>query len=201
MFRFGFELEGFYKPGDTVQVPPVLMQTDGFAGILEIRTRGGNSLEDAYFSLLREYYQVQPVFCTDITQYKFSAKELAVIRSRPNVKTAVVVNNIYGKQSRLLGNTHLASFQINISKNISFAFTNKDGVYFPERNELFDFVPIIRRLDAEFKTEIRAAGRQEGFYSIKDGCRLEYRSLPCSLFTSNLAEVNTLLARIQKCIN
>lgn len=65
---------------------------------------------------------------------------------------------------------------------------------------LFDFYPIVKKLDDEFKNEIKAANRQAGFYAIKDGCRLEYRSLPNSVFETELAAITKLLNRIGGCV-
>lgn len=205
MYQFGFELEGFYRVldissngGMKIVLPPKDYPTDGFPGLCEVRTVGAAGLSQAYYALMMAYAQTP--FDKDTPEYIFSPADKRLIRARHNEKTAVNISNIYGKEPKALGNRTIASFQINISRRIRCGYTDDKGIKHPEEYGLFDYYPIIKALDDEFKTEIKAAGRQKGFYSVKDGCRVEYRSLPNSVFETDLKRVTMLLKRIQSCI-
>lgn len=202
MFKFGFELEGFYTDKGEIQLPPKHYSTDGFPGLCEIRTVGGGSLEDAYFSVLNSYRKTP--FDLSFSSGVFSPQQRRQIRQRENVKDGVDIQNIYGKEPRLIGNKTLASLQVNISYQTrnSFQKVSDKGIihHEPETYGLFDFVPIIRALDEEFEKEIKKANRQAGFYSIKDGCRVEYRSLPNTVFETELVGITKFLDRIIRCI-
>lgn len=203
MLRFGFELEGFYEidgvvhPEREVSIPPKNYPTDGFPGLVELRTTGHHSLEDAYAGLVCEnlsYPEVNYMRSEGV----FTPKQRAELRRRWNNKSAWDIQNIYGKDPRALGNKVIASFQINISNRTSARYRNKDGVLFPDRFGLFDVPRIVKDLDAEFEKEIKAAKRQPGEYCVKDDTRLEYRSLPNSVFSFYPDEGRKLLTRLNK---
>lgn len=206
MFRFGFELEGFYDAkgaGANIDftIPPKSFPTDGFPGLCEVRTARGRDIEDAYFDLLKEYSKYN--FNTTYAEHTFTAVERQALRARQNNKSAYQITNVYGLKPRQLGNRTLASLQINISSLKSAeepAHLSGDGSrsfpWQPARYNLFDFVPIVKALDKEFESEIKEAGRQKGFYSIKEGIRLEYRSLPNTVFSTNISKIRGLLKRI-----
>ncbi len=187
--RFGFELEGFYKEAGKIALPPKHYPTDGFPGLCEVRTNGGKSLELAYFELLNEFRRYP--FSTLHAEWTFTPEEKRRIRARHSEKTAVDIRNIYYKLPKALGNRTLASLQIN--------FSRENGV--TERGDtkygLFDYFPIIKQLDEEFSSEIIASGRQCGWYAVK-GDRVEYRSLPNTIFTTDLNGITALLNRITK---
>ena len=54
---------------------------------------------------------------------------------------------------------------------------------------------IVKSLDEEFEKEIRESNRQPGMYAIKDDIRLEYRSLPNSVFD---IDYQNLLERLRR---
>lgn len=97
-------------------------------------------------------------------------------------KDQVSVQNIYGKTPRRLGNRTLASLQINVSNRLAKKYTDSKGNVFPDRYGAIDVIPIVRGLDKEFSDEIKNSNRQPGMYAVKDDIRLEYRSLPNSVF-------------------
>lgn len=201
-YKFGFELEGFFEtPEGQLQLPPVNYPTDGFPGLCEVRTVGGLDLEDAYFMLLNQF-RMYP-FNASAPIGKFPPDLKRRIRARQNVKDSVIVSNIYGKEPKELGDKTIASFQINISNQVSPKTTRVEGtsIHTTEaRYGLFDYVPIIRALDKEFAAEIADAKRQPGFYALKDDKRIEYRSLPNSVFKTDLNEISVLLKRIRRCM-
>ena len=52
-YRYGFELEGFCTTSTgAVIIPPKNYPTDGFPGLVEVRTNGGDDIEKQYFKLL-----------------------------------------------------------------------------------------------------------------------------------------------------
>lgn len=199
-YKYGFELEGFFMPkGRAPKLPPKDYPTDGFPGIVELRTRGGKSLLEAYAGILAEYVKYSDV---EFSKFEtiFGGEERAKIRRRYTDKTAWDIRNLYGKPPRLLGNRTIASLQINISMVNCKEFTNKDGVLFPTRYGLLDIPRIVRSLDEEFAAEIKEAKRQPGEYCVKDSFRLEYRSLPNFAFELNPAKAKPFLARIERCV-
>ncbi len=198
--NFGFELEGFYKQNGSITLPPTDFPTDDFKGLCEVRTFGGKaSLEEAYFDLLCEYSKYQ--FDIETSQFKFSTSELSVLRRRGIYKDQVNIQNLYGKVPRELNRTTFASLQLNISHCTRNEFYDKEGRFHAAEYSVFDYVPIIRALDKEFGNEITAANRQIGWYAVKDNCRVEYRSLPNTLFTTDIQKINLLLQRIKKCLS
>lgn len=198
MYQFGFELEGFYWLGNTITLPPANYTTDGFPGLCEVRTRGGSSIEDAYYSILKEFAR-QP-FDFSTCEHTFTQEDKRRIRSRHNEKTAVDINNIYGKEPKALGNRTIASFQVNISYMVKNSYIDDKGNHRPAQYGLFDYYPIIKALDKEFEKEIMTSHRQKGFYAIKDKCRVEYRSLPNTVFEDDIHRATSLIRRIQNCV-
>lgn len=198
MLKFGFELEGFYRLTDnSITLPPRDFPVDGFPGLCEVRTNGGKDLSRSYFELLEVYSKYQ--FDIHTFEHTFSPADKRLIRSRHNEKTAVNINNIYGKEPKALGNRTIASFQINISNLVRSSYTDEKGVFHQEQYGLFDFYPIIKALDKEFDEEILKSKRQKGFYSVKDGVRVEYRSLPNFVFETDYRRANALIERIEHC--
>ena len=190
--HFGFELEGFYRVANLVTLPPRYYPTDGFPGLCEVRTVGGQYLEAAYYALLNQFRQHPFDFNT--YEYTFSPKEKQILRRRWNEKEAVSINNIYGKAPRALGNKTIASFQISLSR------PTRKGLNDRQEYGIFDFVPMIERLDETFAKEIADSKRQPGWYAVKDD-RVEYRSLPNFVFTEDREGITKLLDKISKAVN
>lgn len=201
-FRFGFELEGFFVGEDNlVTLPPKNYPCDGFPGLCEVRTVGGKSLQDAYFELLNEYRKFP--FDYKRNEHIFSPEQKRLLRKRGTNKEAMDLSNLYGKEPKHLGNRTLASLQINISNLVKTSYDRViDGKISRDSDQygLFDLAPIIRKLDQEFAKEIKDSKRQPGFYAIKDGIRVEYRSLPNWVFKTDLNDITVLLDRIKKCV-
>ena len=189
-YKFGFEIEGFYFPEGGITLPPKGYPTDDFPGLVEARTIGGGDLREQIYLLHSVKDFLKDVSWTTY-EHKFSPLEKAKIRARHYEKGGVVINNIYGKSPKDLGSRTLASFQINISLKTGKDKNDRD-VY-----GVFDFPDMIRAFDEEFKDEIKASGRQEGFYSIKENCRFEYRSLPNFV---GVIDPVALVTRIKKCL-
>lgn len=202
MYLFGFELEGFeggHSPLVPITLPKQDRSTDGFPGLIEIRTHKPTDLYSAYFDLLKQF-TLNP-FNIHKTEHKFTPKERTILRRREGVKDPVFISNIYGKDPKDLGSRTLASFQINFSKQKTAAYTDNTGKQHSAVYEIFDYVPIIRKLDKLYSKHIKDAKRQEGFYSIKDGCRVEYRSLPNSAFQTHPQTAINWLKLIEECFS
>lgn len=196
MFHFGFELEGFEQDSSgKINLPSKDRTTDGFPGLIEIRTKGGAGLQEAYFDLLRQY--VMNPFDTVTNRHKFTLEELRTLRKTGWHKEALTLSNLYNKAQKDLKGTTIASLQLNFSCVDHLSYVDRDGKTVPTKYKLFDFVPIIRELDSLFHQEIVGAGRQIGWYAVKDGYRVEYRSLPNSVFTTNDVMIKNLLGHIK----
>jgi len=202
MFKFGFELEGFcYDDNNKLIVPPKEYPTDGFPGLVELRTRGPNDLVSAYTQILMECLEYQDV-TFDVAQDKFDAEQRAILRRRHEVKDCVDIRNLYGRKPRLLGDRTIASLQINISNEISHEYWDKDRVHHPAVYGLFDIPQVVKNFDEEFAADISDAGRQPGEYAIKDHNRLEYRSLPNFTFVTSFGPpAKQFINRIERCVN
>lgn len=189
-FRYGFELECFWKVENKIVLPPKSFPTDGFPGLIEIRTYGHHSLAEAFGKLEETILQLDgPVdSCLAFDHvHTYPAAEKRELRQRNWSTKRGDIKNLYNKKPRALGNKTIASFQINISNLLShsrteFVGTDRVSIF---RDDVFaplDIPSLVRKLDEEFSVEITQSGRQPGEYCIKDN-RLEYRSLPNSVWT------------------
>jgi hypothetical protein len=216
MFQYGFELEGFFtdKEDESKIIPtPKGFRTDfldGFPGLCELRTKGGDTLEGAaaqmYAAELRMNHDYVNFFKHE---HKFSGEDMSYLRKNfPFEKEQLEVLNVYGKKPRALNGRTLASLQINIS-NLLYAETSETLVLHggekrcitrPATYGMLDVAGIVRRLDKAFAVDIEISNRQPGMYAIKDNHRLEYRSLPNSTWSFNRGCVRFLLNKIKKAV-
>lgn len=207
-YRYGFELEGFYIPmlpttglldaGREIKIPPKEYPTDGFPGIVELRTYGDHSLEQAWAGIIIEGMKYKDVDYT-ICWHTFSPQEKRELRKRPWTKDQQDVRNIYGKKPRALGNKSMASLQINVSNRYRAEFYDDKGVRKPAEFQMFDSARIVQALDETFAVDIKESKRQPGEYCIK-GDRLEYRSLPNFVFPFEYQEAAVFLEKIRKAV-
>lgn len=204
MYKYGFELEGFFCDKDgKLDLPPKDLPVDGFPGVIELRTSGASSLEDAYMSIFRKFAFSSELrwvmFCT--SEATFSPEQKRLLRKeRHFTKDQVDIRNIYGKKPRSLGNKNIASLQINISNMTQGSYTKVVDGYIrtePERYGLLDIPRIVTALDKAFADDIRRSKRQPGEYCIK-GDRLEYRSLPNFVFPLDITGAVVFLDKIKK---
>lgn len=214
--KYGFELEGFLRDGNTDQNDIVVMDKDkplprdDFPGLVEVRTVGGATLASALGALYSKIIELEipKGFWVDFEtpNHEFKPAQLSYMRKNFNMaKEQMDVVNLYGREPRLLRGKTLASLQINMSETRTeervtwVGKRNQHKVTYPASSGLLDIGSIVRRLDKEFATEIRDSKRQPGFYAIKDGgTRLEYRSLPNSVW--NGQQMGALYHRIKKAV-
>lgn len=208
MIKYGLELEGFAIRGKTVVLPPKNWPLDGFPGLVELRTVGGNTLEASFAELFEKRWKLPYVegvsFNNELTEQTFTGKELAALRKEYSFgKEAQDVHNLYGHEPRNLRGKTLASLQINISNELrrrNEIIVDNKKITEPAGYGLLNIPKIVKNLDTEFAFAIKAAGRQPGMYCIKDGYRLEYRSLPNALFEWDWQGCINFIARIRKCV-
>jgi hypothetical protein len=206
-FRFGFELEGFNTNKDgEVQLPEKGMPLDGFPGLVEVRTSGGQTLEDAIWLLKREVSKY-PLVNFSLCRHRFNAADLSLLRRNyPFSKRQVEVNNVYGLKPRLMAGITMSSLQISISRQVAEPYQvqriDSNGRTFIHSHSaqygLFDFVPVIRKLDSLFAEPIKRSGRAPGWYAVK-GDRVEYRSLPSSVWADWGYKPRALQALLETC--
>lgn len=199
MLKFGFELEGFFEQSSGVAVPPERYPTDGFPGLVELRTTGGATLEECYASIIRQNLDTPGVNFA-LSSHVFSRDERGLLRRRQATKVGADIRNLYGCSPRLLGNKTIASFQLNVSNLLSASYTKSNGEFVSDRYGAIDVPRIVRSLDAAFAAEIKLAGRQPGEYAIKDDVRLEYRSLPNSVFPFDPNAARIFLLRLRNAV-
>lgn len=195
--HYGLELEGFFFSNGKISVPPKdwRMPVDGFAGLIELRSKVSADIYECYGDIVRQQRKVEDTFDCEIhllPRHKFSALELQQIRRNTNAPTkerVAAIRNLYNKAPKMLpSGVAIASLQVNISNMRREAHvSNISGtqVRFEDSFGAIDVPFIVRELDNEFAHEISGASRQAGCYAIKDEIRLEYRSLPAEAFNDS----------------
>lgn len=191
--KFGLEVERFVSRDGNTAIPPPHhghIPVDGFAAMVEFRSRPSNDLYDCWGQIEAQRRELSDRFALvdlqTVNAWKFSASDIAFIRRNPYAPAkdrVTEVRNLYGKKPRLSPNgVALASVQLNISNELSAAYTNDQGKKIPATYGLLDIPAIVAALDEEFENAIFESKRQAGMYAVKDNVRLEYRSLPTSVF-------------------
>lgn len=211
MYRYGFELEGFCIEQGNIVLPPVGYPVDGFPGLVELRTVGGASLEEAFTGIVKELVGRinNALVFFNVNVGTFSPDQKRELRKRQGaVKSPADIRNIYGKKPKALSNKTIASLQINISDLRVKGWTQNvphkgDETYTKIiHSDIYgqlDVPRIVTALDKAFEKEIKDSGRQPGEYCIK-GDRLEYRSLPNFCFPGTYQEAKPFLDKIKKAV-
>lgn len=201
-YMYGFELEGFFFKEGNLSVPENGLPVDGFPGLVELRTQGGDKLSKAYWNIFEEYIKHPGLTCRCFNTpfATFTPEQKRQIRKhRGYHKPEADIQNIYGKKPKALGNKTIASLQVNISNLVSERRNTVDKGEIRtdyEKYGLLDVGRIVKALDKEFEKDIRESGRQPGEYCIKQD-RLEYRSLPNRSFEFSLDGSKRFLDRIR----
>lgn len=204
MFKFGLELELFYRDDMNIIPPPhgKDLPLDAFAGLVELRSNPSYNIFDCYGEVVaqRERLQFEKGCVLETRhEHQFNSTELAYIRRN---RAAAVKNNeveicnLYGRKPKLLKRgLAIASLQVNISNELTPAYT-KDNVHHKAQYGLLDIPHIVKNLDKAFESEISKSKRQPGCYAIKDGYRLEYRSLPnFSCYPAAMFKIHQLFSK------
>lgn len=192
MMIYGIELEMFYATGTSITIPPKGFPLDGCGAIVELRSIPHTDIYSAAFDIKAQLRKFQDegvlLFPTSIggsNRHRFTLEEYRLAAKQSNKDVSVEVYNIYGKERRLLPRGLVStSVQLNFSSRTVPSYVS-DNVRIPDQYGLLDTLRIVKALDKEFEKEIKESGRVMGEYAIKDNVRLEYRSLPASVFFLN----------------
>lgn len=188
---YGLELEMFFvNKGKTITVPQHGLPLDGCGAIVELRSEPHESLYDSTFEInkcLKEYYDkginLQPVSSSGANRHEFTREEWRTILQQQNKDLITPIRSVYNEEQRELPKRVIAvSLQLNISNEIAAKYVDEEHRVTYARYGLLDIHNIVTKLDEEFAAEIRKQKRVAGEYAIKDGIRLEYRSLPSTAF-------------------
>lgn len=214
MFKYGFELECWLvtPAPETVDysyipVSPILFKDaigyDDNGYLAEIRTYGAGKLAEQYGNILAgmsKIYQATKdtttLVCTSTKDVDLSTRTIKAVQACTHGNMTVKcfdagIQNIYSKT--VAPAKFKTSFQINISYEQRILISNEERVV----NIMFDFAPIIRKLDKTFTDDIKYHGRKPGCYRIKQGVNgmyVEYMSLPAQIVWSDPVDV---LGRLQ----
>jgi hypothetical protein len=213
MIHYGIELEFFtYRGKDLVPAYKVTGNLDGNPVVGEIRTGIFSNPVDLFFDLQKRIYLEREALakhgCNMLfrSEVKGSAdfrKELRKDRTFINRKNLEVLEefSIYpdgatSKEVEEIG-IYQGSLQINISDNevVEHNYVdkdNKDRKFSRNTSNLFNFYPIIEKLDKAYGADIKRTNRVPGVFAIKDGNlgkRIEYRSLPNSVNYEQLLKI------------
>lgn len=113
-------------------------------------------------------------------------KELLHEASRRYDKGVISYQNLYGYSTHK--NSHreqVAGVHLSITRPIEVREdSNRTHIIFQN----FDWVQLFRYLDKAFTSEIKDSKRRPGFYEVKYGGRVEYRSLPTNVDLHRLIE-------------
>jgi hypothetical protein len=189
MYIFGLELETFLiNNNNEIIIPdPKIHPTDSYIGLLEFRSKPNSNIFNCFGEIesqLQEFtYKNKNLYPLIIANNTFTTTQKQLIRKRTTnqCKSYLNTQNIYGLKPKAIGNKSIASLQINISNQISSEY-KQENVTIPAKYGLLDINNIVSSLDNSFKNEIKNQQRQLGWYAIKDQIRLEYRSLPNTIY-------------------
>ena len=191
MITFGLEREKFCLIDGEVAVVPYFLPHDNCGWLVKTRGNPFSSPREAVFSLLAEEDRINALLEDNITlssePYMTVGKSLRVAAQRKFAKGTIDYQNIYGHDKhRKRMSEALASTQVTIRSTTFIQPTGATkGV---EVGQVFDFPQVIRYLDNRFKAEIKAAKRNPGFYELKGGSMVEYRSLPNNIPDAELID-------------
>ena len=205
MKNIGIELEFFVKEIKSGQIVPAYKATlnlDGNPFIGELKTK----VHTNEYNLI---YELKSIIHRESDLLKSKGYELLlipeVVISKDEFKSlrrdSLYVNkkelevldeiSVYNKNTGkiLSPNKFKASLQVNISSNKVEKISIDGKIKEIYSSNVFNFNPIIKSFDDEFKQEINSSGRVSGVYAIKDGQfgkRVEYRSLPNNIDLNKL---------------
>ena len=206
--KYGLECEFFVaKQGTPETVKSVFEKETGFiligglpnqltpdeCGFLaEARGSAENGIRDAVFSLKADIYRLQQeakkLSLTLIKEPLLDVRREEIIKSRRAFSKGVIsYQNMYGYGEHRNKNKKTAGIHISFTSPKSVY--GVDGKLVSVENVMFDFIQIVRKLDAAFAAEIKSAGRFPGFYELKGDGRIEYRSLPNNVDLYKIIEV------------
>lgn len=191
MLKIGLEKEFFIqKDGDYVIAPDGLPFDE--SGLLaEARGKAFSCPVEAVFSLNADIYRLQSKakeLAVNLLDNPIAVipRQLRVKASRRFAKGLTKYQNLYGYEyHRNNRNENTAGIHISFTQPQTITEGKETFKYFA----MFDWLQIFRKLDSNFKDEIKGSKRQPGFYELKSDGRIEYRSLPSNTDLNKIIEV------------
>ena len=189
----GLEKEMFVKnaEGKVILVPKDIPKDDcGY--LAEARGLPFNNIAEAVYSLKASEHKIIHAATTaklhiDDSPILKVSKDVRLEARRLYSKGIIAYRNLYNyKDHKHSSNECPAGVHISFTNPVNAL---ADGKVIRTVNALFDFVSIFKALDSAFKSEIKAAKRNPGFYEIKSDNRIEYRSLPSNVNLSKVINV------------
>lgn len=206
--KIGFELEAFIlKDGGLGNDPiPVLVPRgipkDECGWLVEIRSEPHSNVSKAIALFQVDKAEVEQTLKISYPELTLAyvptfdiPRDLKVAARRLTGKGTLAYRNLYGHENH---RTRLATASMHISFTNERVHSYVDQRSFAQQFKYAGFIDhakIIVGLDKAFKAEIRAAGRNPGFYEVKTDGRIEYRSLPNDVGFKKVQEVLTTLLK------
>ena len=179
--KYGLEQEFFvYNDSHLIGPVPPELTPDECGFLAEARGQPCVTIREAVFSLMADVHRLETV-ATQLGLTLVKEPILDVPRSiilecrRKFTKPTLDYQNLYGYPEHKNKGKKTAGIHI--------SFTDERVILNDAKNPttvnlIFDFVQVFRKLDLNFKEEIKTAKRYPGFYELKPDRRIEYRSLP-----------------------
>jgi len=198
--KIGLEVEFFLtKDGNIINVGKAGLPSDEYPLLAEARGNAFDCIFQAVGSVRGEIERIvslaskigaTPLFSDWIKKDGLTEKLDEEIL-RQGFSKHIGWRNLYGKNPSSKNKRFIpAGLHVSFTQSKSFAYItsqNQNQVF--QYNSLFDYPHVFNNITKEFLPEIKASGRVEGFYEVKDDGRVEYRSLPATLINSqNFAE-------------
>lgn len=189
--KIGLEKEFFLiGPDGQLVVIPRNLPADDCGFLVEARGRPMSNIVDAVFSLDAATYRIERqlpdgyhMFDDPFMRVSRDVREEA---RRHYEKGLTTYQNLYGhRRHRNSTVEHTAGVHISFSRPTIF---RHEG-WHTEALINWDWPSLFRKLDEAFEEEIKESKRRPGFYEVKDGGRVEYRSLPANVRLRKVMEV------------
>lgn len=186
----GFEVELFtYSKGKLISPALNDLPYDANGMLLEMRGNASSSIEEAYFSIFAQlavWDDKLKGFTTrrDVDweeKNEAARKEQREYLRRFGEKKRLLWQNLYELEPSPKNDTYFsAGLHIHFKGEEECYDSGTKQTY--TRPVLFDFPRVFRAIEKEFDADMKRSERTKGFYEIKGDGRVEYRSLPSSLF-------------------
>lgn len=191
MIKIGLEKEFFIQRNNEYVIAPDGLPFDESGLLAEARGKAFSCPVEAVFSLNADIYRLQSkakdlgVILLD-NPVAVIPRQLRVKASRKFAKGLTKYQNLYGHEyHRNNRNENTAGIHISFTQPETITQDKVTFKYF----SMFDWLQIFRKLDQEFKGEIKTSKRQPGFYELKSDGRIEYRSLPSNTDLNKIIQV------------
>lgn len=201
MLKLGFELEAFILKDGLPTLVPTSLPMDECGWLVEIRSDPHTSVRKAIAllnverAIVEERTQKFPELTLAFLPTFDVPRDVKVKALRRTGKDILRYRNLYGHENHRT-KLSTASLHVSFTNEQTFFYTDMKGVNKEHKYPGFiDHAKIIMAFDKAFKDEIRAAGRNPGFYETKPDGRIEYRSLPNNVDLQKLQDTLSSILR------